>query len=115
MNIIGFTLGNNAKTVAVSTNAMRKLEYDRLTVIPKALCESLAPHIDEEELNDTIDVQLLSHLVGDVSEGGFDEATLSSLYDLKAASRKSKADSHTKKKKTPQKKVKLSIPPVVSR
>ena len=53
--------------------------------------------MDEEELHDTIDVQLLSHLVGDVSEGGLDEAVLSSLYDLKASDRKSKADSNKKK------------------
>ena len=82
---------------------LRHLEYDRLTVTPKRSAKSLTPHEDEEELNDTIDVQLLSHLVGDVSEEGLDEAMLSSLYDLKASARKSKSDSKKKSKnKTPQ-------------
>ena len=115
LNRVGFSLGNNAAKIAMSTNALRRLEYDRLTVTPKVLCKSDTTHMDEEELNDTIDVQLLSHLVGDVSEGGLDEAVLSSLYDLKAADRKSKADSNKKKNnKTPRKKAKFSTPPIVS-
>ena len=98
----------------MSTNALRQLKYDRLTVTPKVACKSDTAHTDEEELHDTIDVQLLSHLVGDVSEGGLDEALLSSLYDLKAADRKSKADSNKKKNKTPRKKARLSKSPIVS-
>ena len=78
--------------------------------MPKDSCKPLISQMDEEELHDTIDVQLLSHLVGDVSERGLDEATLSSLYDLKASGRKSKADSLKKKNKTPRKKAKVSTP-----
>ena len=72
-------------------------------------------HLDEEDHHDTIDVQLLSHLVGDVSEGVVDEATLSSLYDLKASNRKSKAASLKNNKKSPRKQVKLSTLPIVSK
>ena len=111
---VGVSLGNSATKVTVTTNALRHLEYDRLTVTPKRSAKSLTLQEDEEELNDTIDVQLLSHLVGDVSEGGLEEAMLSSLYDLKASDRKSKADSNKKKNKTPRKKAKLSTPPIVS-
>ena len=65
-------------------------------------------------MHDTIDVQLLTHLVGEVSEGGLDEAMLSSLYDLKASDRKSKVGS-LKKNTTPRKKAKVSKSPNVSR
>ena len=114
LNSVGFSLDNNVEIIAMSTNALRHLEYDRLTVNPKVSCKSHIIHEDQEEHNDTIDVQLLSHLVGDVSEGGLDEAMLSSLYDLKASDRKSKADSHKKKNKTPRKKAKFSTSPIVS-
>ena len=115
LSSVGFYLGSSVENFSMLTNALRRLEYDRLTVTPKVLCKSDTTNLDEEELNDTIDVQLLSHLVGDVAEGGLDEAVLSSLYDLKAADRKSKADSNKKKKnKTPRKKAKFSTSPIVS-
>ena len=82
LNSVGVSLGNTGDKVTFSTNALRHLEYDRFTVTLKRSAKSLTSHEDEEELNDTIDVQLLSHLVGDVSEGGLDEAMLSSLCDL---------------------------------
>ena len=114
MNRVGFSLGNNVAKIAMSTNALRRLEFDRLTVSPKVSGKSDTTHLDDEELHDTIDVQLLSLLVGDVSEGSLDEAMLSSLHDLKASDRKSKANSHKKNNKTPRKKAKLSTPPIVS-
>ena len=43
-----------------------------------------------------MDGQLLSHLVGEVTEVGMDEIELGSIYDLHASDRKSK---HTKDKK----------------
>ena len=114
LNSVGVSLGNCDSKISLSTKALRHLEFDRLTVIPKVSCKSLDPHDDEEELHDTLDVQLLSHLVGDVSEGGLDEAMLSSLYDLKASNRKSKSDSLKKTNKTPRKKAKFSSSPIVS-
>ena len=115
MNGVGVSLGNSSGKVMVWTNALRHLECDRLTVTPKRSAKTLTALEDEEELNDTIDVQLLSHLVGDVSEVGLDEAMLSSLYDLKASARKSKSDSKKKSKnKTPRNKAKVSTSPIVS-
>ena len=58
--------------------------------------------MDEEEANATTDGQLLSHLVGEVSEVGLDVG--SSLFGLKVSGRKSKSSSNKK----PQKKSKLS-------
>ena len=111
---VGVSLGNCDKKIAVSTKALRHLEFDRLTVVPKDSCKSDQSQSDDEEMHDTIDVHLLTHLVGGVSEGGLDEATLSSLYDLKASGRKSKADSLKNKNKTPRKKANVTQYPTVS-
>ena len=55
---------------------------------------STATYLDDEEVNATSDGQLFSHLIGEVLEGGLDDDGLSSLYELKASSRKSKYDSN---------------------
>ena len=114
LSSVGFVLGKNNDKIDISTKALKRMEYERLTVTPKVSAKSSTPPLDEDELHDTIDVQLLSHLVGDVSEGGLDEAMLSSAYDLKASSRKSKSES-LRKKKSPKKKVKFPTSPLVSR
>jgi hypothetical protein len=44
----------------------------------------------------TTDGHLLSYLVGDVFEVGLNEVGLNSVYDLKASTRKSKANSACK-------------------
>jgi hypothetical protein len=66
------------------------MEYDRLTVDPKLQNVVDDTDLDEEEVNATLDGQLLSSLVGVVSEIDLNEATLGSLYELKASGRKSK-------------------------
>ena len=55
---------------------------------------STATYLDDDEANATADGQLYSHLIGEVLEGGLDDDGLSSLYELKASSRKSKSDSN---------------------
>ena len=65
------------------------MEFDRLTVIPKVSTVLTATYLDGEEANATSDGQFLSHFIGEVSEVGLDEDTLSSLYELKATGRKS--------------------------
>ena len=70
------------------------MEYDRLTVIPKAGTVSTTTYLDDDEANAIADGQLYSHLIGEVLEGGLDDDGLSSLYELKASSRKSKSDSN---------------------
>ena len=42
-------------------------------------------------LHATVDGQLLSHLVGEVSEVDFDDTGLASMYELKASGQKSKS------------------------
>ena len=70
--------------------------------------------IDDDSANATIDGQLLSHLVGAVTEVGVDEDGLGFFIDLYASGRKSKS-AKNKKAKISRKNVKLSKSPIVSR
>jgi hypothetical protein len=54
---------------------------------------------DDEETIATLDGQLLSSLVGVVSEVDFNESMLGSLYELKASGRRSKSTSRNKAQK----------------
>ena len=111
LHSVGFNQGSDKPQVEVSTNVLRHMEFDRLTVIPKASTVLTATYEDEEEANATSDGQLLSHLVGDVSEVGLDEDGLSSLYELTATGRKSKSASN----KASRRRAKFSISPIVSK
>ena len=86
------------------------MEFDRLTVIPKVSTGLTATYLDVKEAIATSDGQLLSHLIGEVSEVGLDEDGLSSLYELKATGRKSKSTSN----KASWKQAKFSKSPIVS-
>ena len=86
------------------------MEFDRLTVIPKVSSGLTSTYVDEEEAIATSDGQLFTHLIGEVLEGGLDDDGLSSLYELKASSRKSKSNSN----KLSQKRAKSSKSPTVS-
>jgi hypothetical protein len=66
------------------------MEFHHLTVIPNALILLESTYLDEDEGIATSDVQLLCHLVGEVSEVGLDNDGLYSLHELKASGRKSK-------------------------
>jgi hypothetical protein len=61
------------------------MEYDRLTVSPKS--QNIVDNIetDDEEAIATLDGQLLSSLVGVVSEVGFNDSMLDPFYELKAS------------------------------
>ena len=74
----------------------------------------VATPLDDDEVNGTIEGQLLSLLVGEVTEVGMDEDMLGSIYDLYASGQKSKS-AKNKKGKNPRKTAKLSKSPSVSR
>ena len=94
---VGVSLGRNVEEVSVSASALRLLEYDRLTVSPKVQSRSVSPLLEEEEADTTEDGQLLSHLVGQVTEVSLDESRLESVLDLQASRRKSKGSKKSKK------------------
>jgi hypothetical protein len=96
LNVVGIKLGKNVSEVNLSANVLRHMEYDRLTVDPKLRNVVDDTALDEEEANATLDGQLLSSLVGVVSEIDLNEATLGSLYELKASGRKSKKSPNKK-------------------
>jgi hypothetical protein len=110
LNSLGIKLGSNEKEVSVSTRVLRHMEFDCTTVIPKASTLLDSTYLDEEEANATSDGQLLSHLVGEVSEVVLDEEDFYSLLELKASRRKSKSSSNKK----PRKRSKFSKSPIVS-
>jgi hypothetical protein len=89
------------------------MEVDRLTVTPKVSAFSSTTYIDDEEATDSTDGQLLSQLIGEVSDVIFDEARLSSLYELKASGPKSRSCS-SKKGKMPRKRAKVSPSAIIS-
>ena len=94
---VGVSLGRNGEEVSVWANALRLLEYDRLTVSPKASSRAFSPLVEEEEADTIEDGQLLSHLVGQVTEVSLDESRLESVLDLQASRRRSKGSKKSKK------------------
>jgi hypothetical protein len=100
LNAVGIRLGKNASEVCLSANVLRHMEYDRLTIKPK-LQNNLVENsvLDEEEAIATIHGQLLSSLVGVVSEIDFDETMPGSFYDLCASGCKSKSSSFSRSSK----------------
>jgi hypothetical protein len=82
LNAVGIRLGKNANEVCLSANVLRHMEYDGLTVSPKLQNTVENTGLDEEEAIATIDGQLLSNLVGVVSEIDLEETMPGSLYDM---------------------------------
>jgi hypothetical protein len=102
LSSLGVSLGKNSRDIMVSTSVLKHMEYDRLTVVPKVSNVLDTSPLDDEEANATMDGQLLSSLVGVVSEVVLDETELSSLYDLRASSRKSKTSTEKRSRKRPR-------------
>jgi hypothetical protein len=99
LNTVGIKLGKNLNEVNLSANVLRHMEYDRLTVDPKLRDIVDITELDKEEANATLDGQLLSSLVGVVSEIDLDESRLGSLFELQASGRKSRKSSNKKPSK----------------
>jgi hypothetical protein len=57
---VGVNIGSNDKEISFSSNALRRMEVDRLTVIPKDSAFSCTTYDDDEEAIATSDGQLLS-------------------------------------------------------
>jgi hypothetical protein len=110
---LGVGLGRCDKEIQVSVRALKRVEFDRVSVAPKENVYLTDSELNDDEDNAAYDGQLLSHLVGDVSEVGLDEDSLASLYDLKASARKSKSHSNKKTKK-PSKRARVTKSPTVS-
>jgi hypothetical protein len=96
LNSVGISLGKNDLEINVSANVLRHMEFDHLKVGPKSPNFVDTTDTDDEEAIARLDGQLLSNLVGAVSEVDFSDLTLGSLYELQASRRKSKSSSSFK-------------------
>jgi hypothetical protein len=70
-------------------------------------------HSDDEVVDAIHDGQLLSHILGEISYEGLDEAMLQSLDDLTPISQKSKSHSSKKNKKMCPKRASISKPFII--
>jgi hypothetical protein len=93
---VGISMGRHSDEISVSANVLRHLERDRLTVTPKVSTLLETPILEEEEVDVISDGQLVSAIVGGISEVDLEQAVLSSLYDLKASRRSSKSSAKKK-------------------
>ena len=115
LDSVGVSLGSSEREVFVSSKALKHMEFDRLKCTPRVSDRAVySLSDDDEEAYANTDGQLLSHLVGDVSEVGLDEARLGSVIDLKESSRKSKSAA-AKNYSRQVKKAKVSKTPIVSK
>ena len=108
-------MGKNDNEINLSVGALKHIEIDRLSVSPKCNCTLPNPETEEDDEADAkYDGPLISHLAGEVTEVGLDDARPGSMFcDFMASSRKSKSHS-SKKKQKPPKKAKKSTPTRVS-
>ena len=115
LNNVGVFMGKNDKEIKLSVGALKHMEIDRLKVSPK--CNNALPNPeteDDDEADAKYNGPLVSHLVGDITEVGLDDARPGSMFcDFTASLRKSKSQS-SKKKQKPPKKAKISTPIRVS-
>jgi hypothetical protein len=99
LSSVGVSLGNNSRDIKVSTNVLKNMEYDCLTLVPKVSNVLDTSLLEDEEAHATMDGHLLSSLVGVVLEAVLDKTELSSLYDLRVSGRKSKTSTEKKSRK----------------
>jgi hypothetical protein len=108
LGTVGVSLGSSEHDVYLSSNALRHMEFDWLKCTPKVSSrQETSPLDDDEDAYATTDGQLLSHLVGEVSEVDLDDPMLRSVFDLKASGRSSKSSS-AKRYSKPGKRAKMS-------
>jgi hypothetical protein len=106
---LGVSLGSSHDLISVSTKALKHMEFDRLkyTPVPKSKSDTSHTSGDDDDAYAISDGQLLSHIVGEVSEVGLDDTMLSSCFELTAKDRKSRTSSF-KKSAWPNKKARVS-------
>jgi hypothetical protein len=77
INSLGIKIGSNEKDISISSNVLRHMEFECLTIISKVSTLSHTTYLDEAEAISTIDYQLLSNMISKVSAIVMDEASLS--------------------------------------
>jgi hypothetical protein len=97
LQCLGFSMGSSKQETNLAIKALKRIDIDRTRVEPKKssanklLCSDPNPFELSDEENTRPDSILLSQLVRDISEVGFDDEELDTkICDLMAHSRKSK-------------------------
>jgi hypothetical protein len=116
LNNVGLSFDKSVSAISVFANALSRMEFDRIKLTPtiSSKFDTSFSDEDDEEVYAISDGQLLSHLVGEVSEVGLDDGVLGSCVELQAAQRKSRS-SFIKRNAWPNKKVKVTNSPIVSK
>ena len=70
---LGVSVGRSEKEVEASVRAIKNLEFDRLAIAPKASSVIDPLMSDEEDVHESHDGQLLSHLIKDRTEVNLDD------------------------------------------
>jgi hypothetical protein len=94
LSSIGVNMGSRSDEISVSANVLRQTELDRLTVVPNVSTGHETTVVDDEEEDDILDGQLLSAIIGNISEVDLEHVELSS--DLQASERGSRSSAGKK-------------------
>jgi hypothetical protein len=99
LSSLGVSLGTTSDEISVSANVLRQTELDRLTVVPNDSTVLESSVIDDDEEDDILDGQLLSAIIGNISEVDLEHSELSSVYDLNASTRGSRSSAGKKSRR----------------
>jgi hypothetical protein len=96
---LGVSLGSRSDEILASANVLRQTELDRLTVASNGSTEPATSIVDDDDDDDILDGQLLSAIVGSVTEVDLEHSELSSVYDLNASARGSRSSAGKKSRR----------------
>jgi hypothetical protein len=91
---VGVSLGSRSDEILASANVLRQTELDRLTVSSNGSTESATSFVDDDDI---LDGQLLSAIIGNISEVDLEHVELSS--DLQASERGSRSSAGKKSRR----------------
>jgi hypothetical protein len=97
LSSLGVSLGSRSDEISVSANVLRQTELDRLTVVPNVSTGPETAIIDDDDDDDILDGQILSAIIGNISEVDLEHAELSS--DLQASERGSRSSAGKKSRR----------------
>jgi hypothetical protein len=91
LSSLGVSLGNTSDEILVSAKMLRQMELDRLTVVSNISTGPETSVVADDEDDGILDGQILSAIIGNISEVDLEHSELSSVYDLKASTRGSRS------------------------
>ena len=111
---IGISMGSSSKEIIVSSNALKRIEVDKVKVQPKnkRADTNLNPFDLSDEEDPENENRLLSHLIKDITDVDLDDLDLGMrICDLKVTGRKSKSSAKKAKAQKKTQKLNKSVSP----